>query len=408
MNVAYLTNQYPKTSHTFVRREIESLEEAGISILRFSLRVTTDPLVTPADQEEAGKTVVILAGGVLGLLAALLKTALSTPGRFLSGLRLAMKIARRSERGLLVNLIYLAEACVLRGRLRGQDVAHVHAHFGTNSAAVAMLCHELGGPPFSFTIHGPEEFDKPHLLHLSEKISRARAVFAVSRFGRSQVYRHCGHQHWSKVHVVHCGVDASFLRAAPSPMPAEPRLVSVGRLSEQKGQLLLIEALGELHRRGRAFHLTLVGDGELRGEVEQAIARHDLARKVELVGWADEAAVRSYMLSARALILPSFAEGLPVVIMEALALGRPVLSTYVAGIPELVEGGKNGWLVPAGSVEDLTAALEQVLATGVTELTAMGDEGRQRVKARHDSATIGRQIAEIFRGLGQAGQKRLR
>ena len=174
----------------------------------------------------------------------------------------------------------------------------MHAHFGTNSAAVAMLCRTLGGPPFSFTIHGPEEFDKPHLLHLTEKIERARAVFAVSNFGRSQVYRHCGHAHWPKVHVVHCGVDASFLAAPPSPPPAEPRLVSVGRLSEQKGQLLLIEALGELHRRGRDFHLTLVGDGELRGEVERAIDRHDLRAKVTLAGWADEAAVRAHMLAA--------------------------------------------------------------------------------------------------------------
>jgi glycosyltransferase involved in cell wall biosynthesis len=399
MKVAYLTNQYPKTSHTFVRREIESLERDGVSVVRFTLRRTTDPLVTQADRQEAERTSVILGGGALGLARALISTALTAPARFVSALALTFRIARRSERGLLINLVYLAEACVLYRRLRGQGVNHLHAHFGTNSAAVAMLCQVLGGPPFSFTIHGPEEFDKPHLLHLPEKIRRARAVFAVSSFGRSQVYRHCGHQHWKKVHVVHCGVDASFLQAPPSPVPQEPRLVSVGRLSEQKGQLLLIEALGELHRRGRSFHLTLVGDGELRGEVERAISQHGLAGKVDLTGWADESSVRAHMLRARALVLPSFAEGLPVVIMEALALGRPVLSTYVAGIPELVEPGKNGWLVPAGSIEGLTTALDAVLASGVPQLTAMGEDGRRRVRERHDSEKIGRQIAAIFRGL---------
>ena len=398
MKVAYLINQYPKTSHTFVRREIEALEKAGIGVARFTLRRTSDPIVTPADTAEAERTTVILAGGALGLLYALVKTALGRPGRFLAALRLTLRISRRSERGLLINLVYLAEACVLHTLVNAERATHVHAHFGTNSAAVAMLCRTLGGPPYSFTIHGPEEFDKPHILHLTEKIERARAVFAVSSFGRSQVFRHCGHTPWPKVHIVHCGVDASFLTAPPSPPPAEPRLVSVGRLSEQKGQLLLIEALGELHRRGRDFHLTLVGDGELRGEVERAIDRHDLRGKVTLAGWADEAAVRTHMLASRALVLPSFAEGLPVVIMEALALGRPVLSTYGAGIPELVESGKNGWLVPAGSVPDLVTALEAALAATPAQLAAMGDEGRVRVRARHDSEKIGAQIADILRG----------
>ncbi len=400
MKVAYLINQYPKTSHTFVRREIEALEKCGVGVSRFTLRRTSDPIVTPADAAEADRTTVILAGGALGLLYALVKMAVRRPGRFVAALRLTLRISRRSERGLLINLVYLAEACVLHTLVNAERATHVHAHFGTNSAAVAMLCRTLGGPPYSFTIHGPEEFDKPHILHLTEKIERARAVFAVSNFGRSQVYRHCGHSHWSKVHVVHCGVDASFLSAPPSPPPAEPRLVSVGRLSEQKGQLLLIEALGELHRRGRDFHLTLVGDGELRGEVERAIDRHELKGKVTLVGWADEAAVRTHMLASRALVLPSFAEGLPVVIMEALALGRPVLSTYVAGIPELVEPGKCGWLVPAGSVPDLVNALESVLAATPPELAAMGDEGRVRVRAGHDSEKIGAQIANILKRFG--------
>jgi glycosyltransferase involved in cell wall biosynthesis len=404
MRVAYLVNQYPKISHTFIRREIAALEQQAIEVLRFSLRrAPADQLVDPADEREARRTTAILELGSARLLLAMLSQLALAPARFLSALRLAIRLGRRSERGLLINLIYFAEACALAAQLRKNSVERLHAHFGTNAAAVAMLCRALGGPSYSFTVHGPEEFDKPDLLHLRDKIQHCDGVFAVSHFGRSQLYRHCTHDQWSKVHVVPCGLDSAFLDSPPAaPVPAAPRLVSVGRLSEQKGQLLLIEALAELHRRGHAFHLTLVGDGEMRGEVEAAIERYHLGDKVELAGWADEAGIKRHVLAARALILPSFAEGLPVVIMEALALGRPVVSTYIAGIPELVEPGRSGWLVPAGSVGDLVSALEAVIAATPEQLAAMGAHGRTRVLERHDARKIGATIATLLRGLPSA------
>jgi glycosyltransferase involved in cell wall biosynthesis len=403
MHVAYLVNQYPKISHSFIRREIQALEREGVVVARYSLRRSADQLVTPGDRDEDQRTTVILEGGARGLLAAAFRALLGDPGGFARALVLALRIGRRSERGFLLNLIYLAEACVLLAGCRAKAVDHVHAHFGTNSAAVAMLCRALGGPPYSFTVHGPEEFDKADLLHLRDKIERASFVVAVSSFGRSQIYRHCGHASWPKIQVVHCGVDSSFLDAAPVPIGPEPRLVSVGRLSEQKGQLLLMEALGELHRRGHDFHLTLVGDGELRAEVEWAIARHQLAGKVHLAGWAGEEAVRAAIVNSRALILPSFAEGLPVVIMEALALGRPVVTTYVAGIPELVQPGKNGWLVPAGSVPELVTALEDVLSASPQHLNALGAAGRVIVRQRHDSTSIAKQLHTIMVSAHAAG-----
>jgi colanic acid/amylovoran biosynthesis glycosyltransferase len=398
MKVAYLVNQYPKISHTFIRREIEGLEAQGCTVSRYSLRRTAEPLVTPSDQAEAARTTVILERGVFGLLASFLATFVSRPAQFFRALALTIRVGRRSERGLVVAFIYLAEACVLLRCLQREGVRHIHAHFGTNPAAVAMLCNALGGPTYSFTIHGADEIDKPLLLHLREKIERAAFVVAVCSFGRSQVYRHCGLAHWAKVHVVHCGVDSNFLDDAPAPLPPTPRLVSIGRLTEQKGQLLLLDALGELHQRGREFHLTLVGDGEMRLEVEAAIARHGLGGKVTLLGWADEKTVRETIRNSRAMVLPSFAEGLPVVIMEALALGRPVLSTYIAGIPELVQPGKNGWLVPAGSVEALVKGLEQVLAAPPEMLVALGAHGRARVQARHDIGKITAQLADLMRG----------
>lgn len=297
-----------------------------------------------------------------------------------------------------MHLVYLAEACRLLELLKEAGAEHLHAHFGTNSTTVAMLCQELGGPSYSFTVHGPEEFDKPDLIALSEKIARAKFVFGVSSFGRSQLYRHCRFSDWPKVHIVRCGVDQAYLAAAPVPPPVAPRVVCVGRLCEQKGQLLLVEAAAELARSGLAFEIVLVGDGELRRPIEALIARYDLGSRIRITGWADSAQVRQTILDARALVLPSFAEGLPVAIMEAFALARPVLSTFVAGIPELVESGKSGWLVPAGSIDDLVAALRSVFTTLPEELARMGQEGRRSVQKRHDIDQIAIGLAALFQG----------
>jgi colanic acid/amylovoran biosynthesis glycosyltransferase len=141
---------------------------------------------------------------------------------------------------------------------------HVHAHFGTNSTTVAMLVAALGGPGYSFHVHGPEEFDKPAAIALGEKIRAAASCAPSATSGAASCYRQIAYEHWPKVQIVRCGVEAAFLEGDGRPFPTAPRLVSVGRLSEQKGQILLIEALGQLAREGVAFELTLVGDGEMR------------------------------------------------------------------------------------------------------------------------------------------------
>jgi glycosyltransferase involved in cell wall biosynthesis len=394
--IAYLVNQYPKMSHTFIRREILALEALGRRIERFSIRRVGEDLADAADREEAKKTRVVLDVGVIGLLSALMRTLLFRPGSFLSALRSAIRMGYRSERGLILHFAYLAEACVLVPWLERAGVEHVHAHFGTNSTTVAMLASQIGGVPFSFTVHGPEEFDKPDLIGLSEKIRRARFVVGVSSFGRSQLYRRCHAVDWPKIHVVRCGVDQSFLdeqRVTPS---TAPRLVCVGRLCEQKGQILLVRAAARLKEIGAHFELVLVGGGELQSLIESMISEHGLADQVRITGWASGETVRREILAARALVLPSFAEGLPVAIMEALALGRPVITTYVAGIPELVENGQCGWLVPAGSVEDLVTAMQACLTASAEDLLRMGMEGRKRVIERHDVRACARALNELF------------
>jgi len=343
---------------------------------------------------------VLLKAGALGLVQALVGVALSSPRAWLRSLRAALRMGGRSDRGRLRHLIYLAEACLLLRLLRAAPgVSHLHAHFGTNSAAVAMLTRMLGGPTYSFTIHGPEEFDHPAELSLADKIQHAGAVVAVSDFGRSQIYRWIPHAEWPKVHVVRCGVDSGFLAAGPQPIADNHRMVCVGRLSEQKGQLLILEALAALAADGARVELVLAGDGPMRAEIERRLSQLALADSVRITGWASNDVVRAEMLAARVLLLPSFAEGLPVVLMEALALGRPAISTYVAGIPELVEDGVSGWLIPAGSVDAMVVAMRKALATPAADLARMGRAGAAAASARHDANREAGRLAAVFRGV---------
>jgi len=210
---------------------------------------------------------------------------------------------------------------------------------------------------------------------------------AISSYGRSQLYRWVARSHWSRVKVVHCGLDRDFHQGDLTPPPAAPRLVCVGRLCEQKGQLLLVQAAALLRDRGVSFELVLAGDGDMRADIEVELQRLSLVDQVRITGWISGAQVREELLAARAMVLPSFAEGLPVVIMEAMVLQRPVLSTYVAGIPELVVPGQTGWLFPAGDVEAIAQAMAEALGASTSSLQAMGQAARQRVLERHDIDT---------------------
>lgn len=398
--VAYLVNQYPKVSHSFIRREILAVEACGIKVLRCSIRACNAELVDEGDKAELAKTKVVLAGGLKGaglnLFSGLLWALVTRPLSLAKAVGAMLQLGLKSERGLLLHVAYLAEACVLLRWFQQANVGHVHVHFGTNSATVALLCRYLGGPTYSFTVHGPEEFDKPGAIALGEKIRHAAFVVAVSSFGRSQLYRWCDYCHWQKIHVIHCGVDDEFLNQPYTPVPEAPTLVCVGRLSEQKGHLLLLEAATKLALEGMTFKLIFVGDGPLRHQIEATIAHHHLQGHIVITGWASSAEVRQQLLHARALVLPSFAEGLPVVIMEALALARPVISTYVAGIPELVEPGGCGWLVPAGSVSHLAEAMRSALTASVEVLSYMGTIGMERVAREHSASIEAKKLAQLF------------
>jgi len=396
MPIAYLVNSYPMGSQSFIRREIRAIEKGGEPVLRLALRGWREAPVDPDDREEQLRTHYLLRHGLGALVASVFRRMARSPRSLARAALAAVRMASLSERSLAHHMAYLAEASLLVDLLLRAGVTHLHAHFGTNSAEVAMLARLLGGPKYSFTVHGPEEFDKPLGLHLREKVAHAQFVVAVSSFGRSQLFRWLPYQEWPKVQVVHCGLEPEFHSDRTPVASAVPRFVSVGRLCEQKGQLLMLEAAQQLRRRDLRFELVLAGDGELRPELERQIALRDLTDCVRITGWLSSAQVREELLAARALVLPSFAEGLPVVIMEAMALERPVVTTAVAGIPELVRHGLEGWLVVAGDGLALADALAGALQADEETLRAMGQAARRRVLARHCADTEAGRLRQLF------------
>lgn len=396
LRIAYFINQYPKVSHSFIRREILALERQGFAVQRIALRGWDAEVVDDEDLRERKQTRYVLQSGIMGLLFPSMRMLVTRPFCFFQALKLALKMGVRADRPWPFHLIYLAEACSIVPWLEEFGARHVHAHFGTNSAEVVMLARALGGPSYSFTVHGPEEFDKPEFLNIGEKVKHAAFVVAISSYGRSQLYRWVGYADWPKVKVVHCGLEQAFHRVPVTSLPMAPRVVCVGRLCEQKGQLLLVDAVSHLVRKGVNIELVLAGDGEMRAEIESLIQQHNLQSRVRITGWISSEQVKEEILAARGLVLPSFAEGLPVVIMEAMALRRPVLTTYVAGIPELVRPDEGGWLFPAGDVEALAAVLEEFLATPLSVLGRMGESAHVRVLQRHSVDIEAEKLAQLF------------
>jgi colanic acid/amylovoran biosynthesis glycosyltransferase len=396
MRVAYFTNRYPATTHAFIRREIRAMETLGVTVLRYALLPGDGKLVDIEDEREERDTRYILRAKAREIIWCCFATLFSRPFAAARVVRQAFKIGWRSERGILRHFVYIAEAAVFACWCRRDFVQHVHAHFGTNSATISMFAKHLSGIPYSFTAHGPDEFEKAELLALDVKLEHASFVVCVSSFGRSQLMRWSHPDQWRKIAVVHCGVDALFLDNPIVPPAAVPRLVCVGRLDAKKAQILLVRAVRRLRDAGTHCEIVLVGDGPYRKHVEEAIRHARLENAISVVGWASGQEVKTQMMSARGMVLPSFSENLPVVIMEAMALGRPVISTYVAGIPELVEPGKTGWLVPAGDEIALAKAIGEILDATVAELATIGAMGRRSIIERHDSLKEAGKLKKLF------------
>jgi glycosyltransferase involved in cell wall biosynthesis len=395
LRLAYLTTAYPEVSHTFIRREILALEARGHRVLRLSIRPPASTLVDPLDLPERDRTVYVVSQPLAVALATLAVLA-RRPLAFAAALAIALRMSRASERGWLRHLAYLAESCFVLARLRREAVEHLHVHFGHNAAAVARLARRLGGPRYSMTVHGPDEFDAPLGLSLGAKAQEAAFTVTISHYASAQLRRWLPFEQWSKIALVRCTLGEDFETAAQPPPPASDTLLCVGRLSAQKGHWLLIDAFARLVREGVGARLVLAGDGELRHPLERRIRETGIGDRVAITGWVSNERVRELLRECRALVLPSFAEGLPVVIMEAFAMARPVISTFVGAIPELVEAGVNGWLVPAGDEGALAAAMRDALLSPPARLEALGRAGRARVLAQHSSAVEVPKLEQLF------------
>jgi colanic acid/amylovoran biosynthesis glycosyltransferase len=394
MRVAYFTNVYPAISHTFIRREIRAIETLGVTVFRYALRPAE--IFDPEDKREEEQTRYILRAGAGELFRCCMVMLFTQPLAVGQAIRQAIKVGWSSNRRLLRHFAYLAEAAVLAYWCRRATIQHLHAHFGTNSAAIAMLASQISGIPYSFTAHGSEEFIKAAYLSLNVKLEHASFAVCVSAFGRSQLMLWSRPDQWRKIAIVHCGLDSAFFESPIQPPPPTPRLVCVGRLDENKAQIILVAAARRLRDAGIHCEIVLVGDGDMRHHVEDAIQRAGLQRDVTITGWVSGDRVKAEIAAARALVLPSLSENMPVVIMEALAIGRPVISTYVAGIPELVQPGKTGWLVPAGDEIALAEAMREALAAPVEQLESMGAEGRLHIIKHHDTLKEAVKLKSLF------------
>ncbi|MCP1167181.1 glycosyltransferase, partial [Limimaricola sp. ASW11-118] len=353
----WLTGEYPRATDTFIQREVAGLRDLGVTVETASVR-RTDPAhhVGPEQRAEAAATFHLLERTLNPVAITRAKlSALRHPRRFARALALAWRSAPRGLRGRLYNMIYFGEALVLAHRMKARGITHLHNHIAKSSGTVAMLASEVSGIPYSFTLHGPDIFFAPEHWALGEKIARARFVACISDFARAQAMLFSDPAHWHKLHVVHCGVDPALY--ADTPAPPEDRLLFVGRLSAVKGLPVLLRALARARESRPALTLDLVGDGEDRAGLERLATDLGLGDAVRFHGYLGQAEVARMLRETGALVLPSFAEGVPVVLMEAMAAARPVIATRVGGVAELVEHGVSGLLVPPGAEAPLAEAI---------------------------------------------------
>lgn len=404
--IGYLTAEYPKVSHTFIAREVTALRRAGVDVCTFSVRRTPDErLYSEEDRAAAEETFAILPVGPGRLLGAHRRAARAHPVAYARTLARALGLSAGGLRAGLWQLFYFAEAIVLWDECRRRNVVHVHAHFANVASAVAMLLAGYGaadGMTWSFTMHGPTEFDDVTRFALAEKIRSAAFVACISDYCRSQLMKLVEPEQWPRLRVVRCGLDAADMNgaaprsgAAHGGAPAPLRILSVGRMVPDKGQGLLLDAVAELDRRGVPVALTLVGDGPDRPALEARVERLGLGDRVTLAGALAHEEVADLYRRADVFCLPSFAEGLPVVLMEAMSHGLPVVATRIAGVAELVEDGVSGALVSAGRVDVLVDALRRLAADPVLR-SRLGAAGRARVRAEYDVDDSARTLARLF------------
>ena len=393
--IAYMTGEYPRATDTFIQREIAALRQQGIHIETFSVRQPAPAEWVGAEQQaERAATFYLLPPRPVQLLKAHGGLLFSSSGRYLGALRLAMRLRPPGMRALLRQLAYFAEAALVARRMRQHRLLHLHNHFSDSSCSVAMLASVMGGFSFSFTIHGPGELFEPMRWRLDEKIRRALFVCCISNFCRSQGMIFGPQEKWERMHVVHCGVDSEQFEPKRHHGRGR-RVLFVGRLAAPKGLAILLESIAKVREEHPDVQLTIAGDGPDRRQLESMARRLGIESHVRFLGYQSQSQVRELLGQSDVFAMASFAEGVPVVLMEAMAAEVPVVATRIAGIPELVDDGQCGFLVAPGDGQALADRIGKLLDNPEMR-NAMAAAGRLKVAQEFNLGMESRRLCQIL------------
>jgi colanic acid/amylovoran biosynthesis glycosyltransferase len=402
MRLAYLTSQYPAASHTFIRREVEAMRELGVDVDTFSVRApSADETVSELDRLEAERTYYLLRQSLLSFVAAHAAALFTHPIAYAKTFGRSLSHRAPGARGLFLGLAHFAESIVLARELKRRGTTQLHNHFANSAATVGLLATRFLGIGWSFTMHGISETDYPAGLMLGRKIEAARLVACVSWFGRAQGMRLVEPSHWQKMHVVRCGLPFDRLPARAAGSTEVQTIVCVGRLSPEKGQAGLLRVFAQLLKDRANLRLRLVGDGPERGNLEALADKLGVGASMIFAGRLSEEDTLREIARSDLLVLPSFMEGLPIVLMEAMALGVPVIASGVAGIPELVEDEVTGLLFAPSNWDDLQSQIERLISDR-TLYDAVAKRGRDRVAGEFDTRKSATKLSRLFREAGQA------
>ena len=392
LRLVYLLSQYPAVSHTFFLNEIRELRKLNFTIETASINRPDRPHSSmPATEvEEAEKTFYIKSKGAAWAVFVAAKTLLRRPRVFTRGLAAALRLGRWDLNATLYAIFYFAEALILGEWMRSRSLRHLHIHFCGPVATVGLLASAAWGFQYSLTVHGPDEFHNVEKFYLRQKVEHANFILCISNFCRSQLMRIAPPEHWDKMHVVRLGVDPHVFFPMRHDCEQERSLeiLCVGRLFPSKGQLILLRACDLLLAQGYSLRVRLVGAGPDRKLLEAFAA--DKRIPVVFEGARNHEETRQLLGRADIFALASFAEGVPVALMEAMAMEVPCVSTCIAGIPELIRDGLDGLLVPASSADALASAIQRL----IEDLTSAAKAWRpQAANACASSTTCQQNVA---------------
>jgi colanic acid/amylovoran biosynthesis glycosyltransferase len=392
LKLAYLASQYPAVSHTFIFNEIRELRKLGFEISTASINACDRPVsqLPEIERAEQAATYYVKPSGWLKALQAVIYSVGKNPLGTMRGLLFTIRLGKGLKR-----FFYFIEALMIGMWMRGKGLEHLHVHFGSAAASVGMIVAKTFPLTYSLTIHGPDEFYEVSNSYLPEKIITARFVCCIGSYARSQVMKVSPSNQWKKIEVAPLGVDP--VKFAPERRPATVpfEILCIARLASAKGHHILLSAVKRLVEENRAVRLRLLGDGPERGSLERRIAEEGLTGHVILEGAVNQDRIPGFLKKADVFALASFAEGVPVSLMEAMASEIPCVSTLITGIPELIRDEIDGLLVSPSDEEALADALRRLMDE--PELRKrLGRAGRLRVMDRYNLERNVSALAEVY------------